>query len=789
MTPVPSSSPRTLADELRARADTDLAGLLHARPDLLSPLPGDLSQLATRAGTRASVQRALDRLDAFTLQTAETLAMAGPPCRYDDLAALLPGAEHRLPQAVATLRSHALLWGGQDTLRLVRTAQELLAPTPQRPGATGLGPSLTETVGALSPRRAQELLAANGLPGTADPVGAARALAAHLSDRDRLTVLLQEAPDRAHEVLERLVWGPPYGEVSAQPAAHLRWLLDHALLVPTAPGTVVLPREVALTLRDGRAHRRLCAEPPELTPRAVYAPGQLDTTAAGQAHLALGITESLLALWEREPPAVLRTGGLGVRDLKRTAVGLDVPEPEAAFWAELAYAAGLVAGDGENDERYAPTPASDDWLRGSPGERWAHLVGAWLTGTRVPALIGERAPQSGAARGRGGERTLAALGPGLDRGPAAELRGRVLGLLAEVEPGTAPEPMALRERLRWLGPRRMPDDLRELLCSSVLTEAEHLGVTARGALAGYARPLIAAGRAAPAPAPVPALSATTGVETAGVETAEREAAARESAGGDGPGPESPGPYAGTDADAAADTDAEIVAAAVRSAEALRPVPVDERAAAASAAELLTPLLPQPLDHFLLQADMTAVAPGPLLRELARTLAAAADVESTGGATVYRFTPASVRRALDAGWSAAELQMFLSERSSTPVPQPLSYLVDDVARRHGRLRAGTAAGYLTCDDETTLDHLLADSRLEPLRLRRIAPTVVICPVGGEELLDRLRECGYAPSAEGDGGTSLHGPAEPRRTPPRSAPDPVPDGPPPDQVRARRQPGDH
>ncbi|NEC50156.1 helicase-associated domain-containing protein, partial [Actinospica acidiphila] len=91
-----------------------------------------------------------------------------------------------------------------------------------------------------------------------------------------------------------------------------------------------------------------------------------------------------------------------------------------------------------------------------------------------------------------------------------------------------------------------------------------------------------------------------------------------------------------------------------------------------------------LDHVLLQADLTAVAPGPLERPLADMLGVLADVESKGGATVYRFTPASVRRALDAGRSAADLHAFLAAHSRTPVPQPLAYLVDDVARRHGHL---------------------------------------------------------------------------------------------------------
>src|SRR5690348_1960689 len=52
-----AGSPRTLAEALRARGDDGLAALLRARPDLLGPVPNDLTQLATRAGTRASVVR------------------------------------------------------------------------------------------------------------------------------------------------------------------------------------------------------------------------------------------------------------------------------------------------------------------------------------------------------------------------------------------------------------------------------------------------------------------------------------------------------------------------------------------------------------------------------------------------------------------------------------------------------------------------------------------------------------------------------------------------------------
>ncbi|NEB12992.1 DNA-binding protein, partial [Streptomyces coelicoflavus] len=124
-------------------------------------------------------------------------------------------------------------------------------------------------------------------------------------------------------------------------------------------------------------------------------------TAAGQALAALATVAELLKEWDEGGPAVLRAGGLSVRDLKRTAVALDVPEPVAAFWVELAYGAGLIASDGGggtshavkavgDDERYAATPAYDEWRELPPAERWAHLAAVWLTATRTPGVVGGR---------------------------------------------------------------------------------------------------------------------------------------------------------------------------------------------------------------------------------------------------------------------------------------------------------------------------------------------------------------------------------------------------------------
>jgi len=722
--------PRSLAEALRLRDDPSLAELFRARPDLITPVPTDLTQLATRAGTRASVVRALERLDRFAQQTAQALAVAADPASYGELLGLMTGDQGdptvaaALPRALGTLRDQALVWGTDDTLRLVRTARELLAPSPQHPSPTGLGPTVQEATAGMSPGRIQEIVTTAGLPSTHDSVSAVAALTGLFTHRKRMAALLAQGSQESRDILDRLVWGPPYGQVTADPAPRLRWLLDRGLLLPTAPGTVVLPREVALHLRGGLAHRATEPLPPPLEPAATHRPQVVDSTAAGQAYTALATVEELLKDWDEGGPTVLRAGGLSVRDLKRTAVALDVPEPIAAFWVELAYTAGLLASDGEADERYAATPAYDEWLEQPPAQRWARLAETWLTATRTAGLVGGRDAK---------DRTLSALGPGLDRSAAPEVRHRVLTLLAGLPEGTSPSPESVLARLQWERPQRREDDLRARLARWTLSEAEMLGVTGRGALSAQGRALLGAPAAAKGPA----------------ESAE-------SAESSGPGDKLPVHHVPV---------------------ALEPLsPAEQAVASAAAARLLAPLLPEPLDHVLLQADLTAVAPGPLRRPLADMLGVLADVESKGGATVYRFTPASVRRALDAGRAASDLHAFLAAHSRTPVPQPLAYLIDDVARKHGHLRVGAASAYVRCDDDALLNEIMADKRAAALRLRRLAPTVLATQADPATLLEGLRAMGFAPAAESAEGDVLITRADAHRTPPRTAPEPVPDGPP-------------
>ena len=669
------SAPRSLADDLRARSDESLAALLGARPDLAQPAPSDTPSLAARASTRVSVQRALDRLDTATLGVVHALAALPGPVSRAELARACGG---RVTEHVELLHERALVWGSSSALHLVRTVAEVIGRHPAR-----LGPPLVELAAGLPPSRVAGWCADLGLPGSGDPVTDATAVAQALADPDRVSSLLARAPDGAARLLAKLSVDGPVGEVAdagrtaraATASGPVEWLLAHALLVPVDDRHVVLPREAGFTLRGGRALVSWSAEPPALVTDDGLPAGRVTSAAAGAAAEAVRLVHELAELWSIEPATVLRGGGLGVRELRRVAAALDVDETTAARTVELAYAAGLVAQDGEVDPAWMPTPAYDVWLSCDAAEQWLALAQAWQHTSRVPSLVGTRDSRNS---------VRSALGDAVERPAVTVVRRQVLEVLGCVPPGAVVRRDSLAERLAWLHPRG-PGQASPHLVDAVLDDAAWLGVTASGALSPPGRALLDPG--------------------------------------------------------------------------------------ADAAAVLMQLLPTPVQHVLLQADLTAVAPGRLTADVARELGLMADVDSRGGATVYRFDGGSIRRALDAGRTAADLLAFLTEHSTTPVPQPLAYLVGDVARRHGRIRVGGASAYLRSDDETVLGELLADRRVAMLRLRRLAPTVLAAQADPGTVLQTLRQLGLAPAVEAPDGTVVLRRPDARRTRPRERPRPV------------------
>ena len=636
---------RSLADDLRQRTDAQLAALLLARPDLARPAPADLVALAARATTRTSVQRALERLDRGQLQAVEALLVASEPqpsgaAAVADVEALL-GADPAA--ALDGLWEVGLLWWSPAGPHPVRAVADVLGP---HPGGLGI--------------RAAEVApeyAASSPPSPADLPG-----------------VVADAPPAARAILDSLTWGPPIGTVPPSGPAHdgATWLVQRGLCAPSGIGHVCLVREVALALRGGRIHRQPLVAAPELDNAAVD-PAVVERVAGASARDLLDHLDQLGDLWTANPPRVLRSGALGVRDLAALARDVDLEPPHAAWLAELALAAGLIVDDGELIPAFTPTPEFDVWRSRSAGARWASVAQAWWESPRAAYLVG--------TQGAGGA-TVGALGQQV-RWPAVRgVRADVLRELAALPAGSTPTPESVTERVTW---RRPLADRRTLTEATVavLREADWLGATALGALSGLGRGLAVG------------------------------------------------------------------------------------ASSAHLAESADATLPPSVDHVLLQADLTAIAPGPLDGALGRFMRLVSDVESRGGATVLRLSAESVRRALDSGWTADEVLDTLRVSSRTPVPQPLDYLVRDVARLHGQTRVGGATAYIRSDDEAVLATLLTDRALSRALLRRIAPTVLVSQSDPAVLVELLRAGGYSPARETFDGVVVVDRPTPRRARPTQA----------------------
>ena len=131
----------------------------------------------------------------------------------------------------------------------------------------------------------------------------------------------------------------------------------------------------------------------------------------------------------------------------------------------------------------------------------------------------------------------------------------------------------------------------------------------------------------------------------------------------------------------------------------------------------------------------------------------ADRDSTGSAMSWRFTPKSVRRALDDGADVATLQAHLESVAGKELPHALRYLLNDVARRHGELRLSAQGTLIRGLDEPKVAEVLADSSLRGLGLRRLAPTILTTRSSVDDTLTALRRAGYYPIPEGNAGEWL------------------------------------
>ena len=699
----PSASTQDLAVHLTALPDREVAALLVARPDLAAPPSSSFLALATRAGAQGSVEQALAGLDAPTLAVAETVVALSGPTESEETEG---GGGTRTAE-------------GDGSDGNVQSKGEPADPADA--GLTGLVaahlPLSTEQVAEALGHLHRLALVVEGRPVAAleaafgpHPFGLGPWAAEPLS-AEQLPPTLEElsedaagepvVPAASVEMLQALTWGPPAGTLrSGGRAPGAAPLIEHGWLERSSDARgrtrFILPRQVALALRGGRLTRETLTAP-EAGDLETVGGDVVASESSFHAEETVRLVAALLEEWGREGGTIRRTGGVSVRALTRTADALALEADAAARIIEIAAGAGLLGLD-DDGATWVPSSLAAGWLTDSLPQRWAPLALAWSGSARTPWLTGTR-DDDGTLR--------AALGPDLEAGWAVRLRARVLALLGDLSQGTSATPAFVRAALTWESPRRtIPGGA----ISAVLAEAETLGITGGGALTEAGR--ILARRAA--------------------ASLDEQDVVRSGSTGDAGGAE------GTDGDAHAEVLSD-----------------DETLAALEAA--LAADLPAAVDMILVQSDLTAIVPGRPAPELATLLERTSVVESRGGALTVRFTPESVRGALDVGYRAEEITQAIGRYSPAPLPDSLSVLIQDAARHHGAVRVRAVSALLRVGDEATAAGLLAEPRLKDLGLDEVAPGILVATASAGQVLRELRATGLAPVTEDASGHLVVGPA--------------------------------
>ncbi|PKY73699.1 hypothetical protein CYJ23_11300 [Actinomyces oris] len=763
----PSASTQDLAVHLTALPDREVAALLVARPDLAAPPSSSFLALATRAGAPGSIEHALAGLDAPTLAVAEALVALSRPDESRQAGGAGPSKVTEGIEAAGDGLAE-VAENGQDGGVGGEPAGGEPADdeTVGHPAGNPANPDHTDLAGLVAAHlplpaeqvtNALEHLGRLALVIEGRPVAALEAAfgphpfglgpwAAEPLSAEQLPPTLEElsedaaggggkpvVPVASVEMLQVLTWGPPAGILraggtapGAAPLIERGWLERSS----DAHGRTrfILPRQVALALRGGRLTRE-----PLTAPEA----GDLETVGADvvaseasfHAEEAVRLVAALLEEWGREGGTIRRTGGVSARALARTADALGLEADDAARIIEMAAGAGLLGLD-EDGAAWVPSSLAAGWLTDSLPQRWAPLALTWSGSARTPWLTGTR-DDDGTLR--------AVLSPDLEAGWAARLRARVLALLGDLPPGASATPAFVRAALTWQSPRRtIPGGA----ISAVLAEAETLGITGGGALTEAGR-ILARRAAASLDEQAPGLS-----------------------GGPG-GPIDPGD-AGRAEEAGGEAHAE-------------PLSDDQALTALEAA--LAADLPAAVEMILVQSDLTAIVPGRPAPELAALLERTSVVESRGGALTVRFTPESVRGALDVGYRAEEITQEIGRYSPAPLPDSLSVLVQDAARHHGAVRVRAVSALLRVGDEATAAGLLAEPRLRDLGLDQVAPGILVATASAGQVLRELRATGLAPVTEDASGHLVVGPATAQQA--RRAPEPTRPGS--EHSVRRRRPG--
>lgn len=146
------------------------------------------------------------------------------------------------------------------------------------------------------------------------------------------------------------------------------------------------------------------------------------------------------------------------------------------------------------------------------------------------------------------------------------------------------------------------------------------------------------------------------------------------------------------------------------------------------------------DGFVVQPDHTIVAPASLDPGLHRELSALAELESSGGATVWRLSP---QRLTEAGStrSVEEVLAFLNAHSTVAIPDGVTRLVQDTVGGASRVQVFEGVTVVICEDVAVLAEA---ARYKPAKLTLVSLNVATSPVPASKLRDLLRRKGVAVS---------------------------------------------
>ena len=318
--------------------DDRLIRLLELRPDLAQPPPGSIAALAARAQARQSLKAATDELDFLRLAVIDALLVLQADTAPVPVAKLLTLIGDRAPEAevldaLEDLKERALAWGDLD----VRVTADAGGGLPWYVGQVTLEDA------SQSPEQIAELI-----DGLNDP---------------------------QRELLDRLLEGSPLGRTrDAAPGAPadrpVPQLIAMGLLRRIDADTVILPRHVGQVMRGEEPGPVQLAAPDPVV--STTTPADADAAAAGAIIDLLRELDVLLETLSAAPISELRSGGLGVREVRRLAKITGIDEARLGLILELAAAAGLIA-SGIPDPQpavgdppyWAPTVAADRFSEAS----------------------------------------------------------------------------------------------------------------------------------------------------------------------------------------------------------------------------------------------------------------------------------------------------------------------------------------------------------------------------------------------------------------------------------------